>query len=664
MISRRGLFVLVALILAAGRAEAANNVWTPIGPPGGIVTDLAFDGSVPNLAYAATTGGFFRSTDGGSSWAASNGGLRDAHLQHLATIGATVYAGGADGVSRSDNHGLLFSRLPNAPTLVTALAVGIGKNPPLFAAGIFAGAWRSDDGGTTWKEINEGLERDQTLPAATVYAFAVHPRRAGLIWAGAENGVYRSLDGGAHWAQTSTGLACLVASLAIDSKSILYAGCYVDPISTFSTPALFVSFDLGLTWHPAVGGLAARGVTSLLVDSAGAVWAGTQNAGVFRTVNGGRRWIPAGSGTEGQPIGALAQAPRQPSLLLAGGGIFLNGAIPREGPGIFRTTSGGARWTVSSAGPDATLIAAVVADPVIGAQLTAFDWYTGVHRTRSGGAHWRTLNGGLPPALSIAQIGGDTVLSGEIYALGTMNDLPALYHHGADPASPWRQVTGVPASCGGTLAAGPQGRIFLGAFSGSGGAVCASADTGATWTLGGVGFIFPSSIAVAPSNPARVYASGPIAPHAPAGPTFYRSDDGGATWTGVGAMSTSAPHGLAVDPLDEDLVYAAAGGVQRSRDGGVTWEMLLPGAATLVRVDPRAPNTVYAATGLMGGYSTPPPQEPLVSVSDDGGTTWTSLAQGLAPNVDVLDLAFDAASPAVLYAATAGGGVFTLKREP
>jgi len=83
-----------------------------------------------------------------------------------------------------------------------------------------------------------------------------------------------------------------------------------------------------------------------------------------------------------------------------------------------------------------------------------------------------------------------------------------------------------------------------------------------------------------------------------------------------------------------------------------------------VRVDPRAPNTIYAAPGFVSSYYTPPPQEPLVSVSDDGGATWMPLVQGLAPNVPVVDLAFDAASPAVLYAATAGGGVFTLERLP
>lgn len=641
----------------------ADNVWTPIGPPGGMVTGLAFDPSMPFLAYASTAGGFFRSTDGGASWTTSNGGLRDAHLQDLVTVGATVYVGGIDGVYRSDDRGLQFERLANAPVLVSALAAGVGAHPPLFAAGIFAGAWRSDDGGATWQEIDEGLERDQTAPAATINAFLVHPRKAGLVWAGSELGVYRSLDGGSHWTRSSSGLDCLVTSLAIDRGGVLYAGCYVDPAFSVPPPALFASFDLGLHWRPEVRGLAARGVTALLADAAGAVWAGTQDAGVFRTVDGGRHWSPAGTGTGGQAIGALAEAPHRSSLLLAGGGLSLNGATTREGPGIFRTTSSGAAWSLAGPGPDATAIVALAADPVVPGLLTGADPFTGIVRTRSQGVHWRTLDAGLPSSLGLMQLEGDTVQPGELYALGSIGGAPALFHHAPDAATPWRRLRRAPAECGGPLTVGAEGRLYLGGFSGQGGSVCASADGGATWMVGSVGFIQVSSIAAAPSNPLRLYASGFIVPHAPAGPTFYRSDDGGATWTGLGTVSVSEPHGLAVDPQDQDRVLAAGSdGVQRSLDGGTTWQKLSADAASLVRVDPRVPSTVYMATGGAGVVINPQPAVPQVSVSDDGGVTWNPLAHGLPPNLGVLDLAFDAANHSLLYAATAGGGVFILDR--
>jgi photosystem II stability/assembly factor-like uncharacterized protein len=431
-----------------------------------------------------------------------------------------------------------------------------------------------------------------------------------------------------------------------------------------------------LTWHTAVRGLASRGVTALLADPSGAVWAGTEEAGVFRSDNGGRRWSPAGTGIESQTIGALAQAPRQPSLLLAGSGLFIAAAAAQVGSGIFHTTSNGARWAMSASGPDSRSIDALVADPVTGGLLTAADRSVGVFRSPSGGAHWRNLDAGLAPANprlgtapAIVQIVGDTELSGEVYALGLVVQaplyVPVLYQHGPAPATPWRLLTSLPAHCFGPLAAGAQGQLFVGGFTDQGRSVCASDDAGATWKIGSVGSLVVTSIAVAPSNPSRVYASEVMDRNVPPGPTLYRSDDGGASWTGVGTMSASGAHGLAVDPLDQDLVYAAAdSGVQRSRDGGVTSETLLPEATALVRIDPRASNTLYAAPGDPTVGSTPPSGVPLVRVSDDGGATWSPLDAGLPPNVPVVDLAFDAADPALLYAATAGGGIFSLQRVP
>ena len=52
-----------------------------------------------------------------------------------------------------------------------------------------------------------------------------------------------------------------------------------------------------------------------------------------------------------------------------------------------------------------------------------------------------------------------------------------------------------------------------------------------------------------------------------------------------------------------------------------------------------------------------------MSVSDDGGATWSPLAEGLPPNLAVLDLAFNAGSSSLLYAATAGGGAYSMKRD-
>jgi MYXO-CTERM domain-containing protein len=112
--------------------------------------------------------------------------------------------------------------------------------------------------------------------------------------------------------------------------------------------------------------------------------------------------------------------------------------------------------------------------------------------------------------------------------------------------------------------------------------VAESSDDGVTWTQQGTQI--PSdftgeTIDVAPSDPKRIYVSGFYGtPHVSA---MEVSSDGGATWQrydiGVPTPRTSAPYIAAIDPTDEDRVYArldvdGPGDVfVVSKDGGKTW---------------------------------------------------------------------------------------------
>ncbi|HIC92624.1 MAG TPA: glycosyl hydrolase, partial [Anaerolineae bacterium] len=68
--------------------------------------------------------------------------------------------------------------------------------------GLDVGAYKSTDGGLTWRAANAGLpSREDGTPAAVV-ALALSPRFAadGTLFAAlAEGGVYKSTDGGQSW---------------------------------------------------------------------------------------------------------------------------------------------------------------------------------------------------------------------------------------------------------------------------------------------------------------------------------------------------------------------------------------------------------------------------------------------------------------------------------
>jgi len=119
---------------------------------------------------------------------------------------------------------------------------------------------------------------------------------------------------------------------------------------------------------------------------------------------------------------------------------------------------------------------------------------------------------------------------------------------------------------------------------------------------------------------------------------FFRSTDGGDTWSGN--LASAALPGLAITrieshPTDADVVYLTVGNfgkrhVFRSADGGRTWRNLDEGKLPAVpyhavAVPSGAPRTVYVA-GDAG-----------IFVSTDEGASWRDLTRNL-PNVSFVDL--------------------------
>ena len=81
----------------------------------------------------------------------------------------------------------------------------------IYVAISAAGAFRSDDGGKTWKPINRGL-RSQYIPDPTaevghcVHRIAMHPSRPNVLFMQKHWDVMRSDDGGDYWREVSGNL--------------------------------------------------------------------------------------------------------------------------------------------------------------------------------------------------------------------------------------------------------------------------------------------------------------------------------------------------------------------------------------------------------------------------------------------------------------------------
>src|SRR3954452_1997190 len=125
-------------------------------------------------------------------------------------------------------------------------------------------------------------------------------------------------------------------------------------------------------------------------------YAGAASGGVWKTTDGGIRWVPVSDSMPVTAIGALAVAPSDPTVVWAGTGeawaIRDSDVI---GDGVYKSLDAGKTWTHSGldetgriarilihpANPDVVFVCAM-------GRLTGRQQERGVYRTTDGGAHW------------------------------------------------------------------------------------------------------------------------------------------------------------------------------------------------------------------------------------------------------------------------------------
>ena len=147
----------------------------------------------------------------------------------------------------------------------------------------------------------------------------------------------------------------------------------------------------------------------------------------------------------------------------------------------------------------------------------------------------------------------------------------------------------------------------------------------------------------------RLFASGH--PEAGGNSGVLLSTDGGGSWTKL-SEGVDGPvdfHQMTVSAVDPKTLYGAhAGGLQRSRDGGATWELAGPAPEGLIDLAASSldPERVFAAT------------EAGLLVSEDGGATWGQAGPWNAP------VSFVEAGPnALLHAFVLGEGLVRAEEE-
>jgi photosystem II stability/assembly factor-like uncharacterized protein len=279
------------------------------------------------------------------------------------------------------------------------------------------------------------------------------------------------------------------------------------------------------------------------------------NGGVWKTTDTGNTWQPIFDAQDTGSVGAIAVAPSDPDVLYVGSGEGLQRPDLATGDGVYKSADAGKTWTHLGL-PDAQQITAILVDPKDANHLfVAVQGHPygpnkerGVFRSNNGGQSFEKILY-QDENVGAADLAFDPSNAQTIYAV--------LW---AARVAPWEIRSGE-------------------SFIAPGSGLFKSTDGGNTWRRltkglpssddGGLGRI---GVAVAPSQPQRVYAS----VEAKKGAGVYRSDDAGESWNlinsdrriggrGPGAM------GIAVAPDNPDVLYVANTTTWKSSDAGKTF---------------------------------------------------------------------------------------------
>jgi photosystem II stability/assembly factor-like uncharacterized protein len=264
------------------------------------VDALALDPRSPNVLYAGTGLGVYKTTNGARTW-------------KLASKGIDV--GG--GLAHRMYEGFIYE-----------IAIDPLHTSTIYAAG--RGVWKSTNGGATWKQvlrryaaINVGIDprRPQTLYASLI---------GGAQSTGGLGAIVKTVNGGRSW--RATGPSDLRDHyfghpIVVDGRSpdVVYAG---------GSRGLFASRNKGRTWSKLLSESSAGHIGAIALDPARAkvlyVGGWGSSGGLVKTDDRGQTWskldLPAGN------VGVIEIAPTRPRTVYA------------EDDGLWKSRDGGATW--------------------------------------------------------------------------------------------------------------------------------------------------------------------------------------------------------------------------------------------------------------------------------------------------------------------------------
>jgi photosystem II stability/assembly factor-like uncharacterized protein len=574
--------------------------------PDTLFVQLRRSQSDPRIALVASEDGLHKSEDGAVTWRTLQMGLAEKGATAVAidpTDARVVYAAAAGGIYRSSDGGDTWVQASNGLVRrqITDLRMSDTSADELVLGSI-EGAYLSRNAGATWIRSTTGLTN------TVVRRVAISSVDPELTFLGTDGGVFRSADRGVSWSRVDgtagTGYSCRALEVAPSDAGIVI-------FSLSGTRGSYRSVDGGRTFVPANVGLPFETPNDLSfardAGHSGTLYIALEKRGVYRSDDLGLSW--AAAGLDGQTVQAVEVAPSD--------GEHVYAAASKD---IYRWVSATGSWEKSSSAAASTILCLAVdpIDPLVafaGADHPGnFGQLGGVYRTADGGQTWQRLPGPLDQH-DVVAIATHPATSGVLFAATSLGGA----YRSADGGSTWELLSnyGTVADTTNVTVQDPTNPFLL--YAGTDGfGVQASVDGGKTFAakVKGLGNYYVNALAFDATDPARLYAG---------------TDAG--VFVSTNSAGTWAPTGLTLGEVTE-IVTDAEGtarriwvtvegeGVAFSSDGGAHFSTSSTGLDSLrltsIEIERSGTNTRRIWVTSRGGSG--------VAYSDDLGGTWVSAA--------------------------------------
>jgi len=343
-----------------------------------------------------------------------------------------------------------------------------------------------------------------------------------------------------------------ITTIVVDptDSDILYVGT--------ENAGIYKSINGGISWQPMHKGLGRAWILTLVIDHEDPqiLYAGVSLGGVYKTMDGGENWQAVNEGIDFHmwECVSIVALDRQDSQHL----------YYSPSRGIYETIDGGETWAEIQISPCPPQIVGLVVHPIDGKTLYAASWpgegcEGGVYKSVDAGRTWAFTSPELESIPFVGPMEIDSQKGDFLYVV----DESGLYGS-SDSGDNWARLQ---QTCSRAPAIDPHDGAVAYCIKDN---FVKTADGGQTWQplafwdMPGRGRL----ISISPHRMDTILVSGQ---------SLYMSTDGGASWversSGLGGTRLQ----LSLDPSDSSILFANSETLYRSSTSGRTWEFSSPG---------------------------------------------------------------------------------------